>query len=504
MNPTKKMSKLKKQAVTLMAAALITGVVAPFNVMAAESFTDMGQSGSYRTAIEALAKQGVLSGYADGTVKPMQQINRAELAKTIVKGLGLTAPTTGASDVVLEDVADTAWYAADVKLAVSLGLLSVTDGKVYPKQAVTVHELTIAIAKAISRNDVITVQGWLPQGTMMNGTASRGQAALLTHHAKPYLPSATAEIVKIKAINPVTLEVTFTAPITSNDAALTNAAKNIVFDHGLTLPNQPQLMTGSKATYIVPTTPQKAGTVYSLTYKAKLAGTFEASTNLISMNTARQVTVDTFEIESLLSEGVTDYENIVASASGLRGELEFTLDKNNRYQAKTYQIISSMRGKQVSITPEGGETIVASYVPYTQSTDGRQAPKFRLPQGVALKPSVKYTVTSNWATIKQATFTAIVVSPLVVASVKAVNETTLEVSMTHDPKDELFAGRGVKLIAPDGGELVAQYKVTTRKGPLGTFEVAVGDKLVAGTPYKVTPVGSWALADNVTVTLSGK
>lgn len=33
------------------------------------------------------------------------------------------------------------------------------------------------------------------------------------------------------------------------------------------------------------------------------------------------------------------------------------------------------------ITPEGGEPMVVNYLGFTQSTDGKQEPKFRLPQG---------------------------------------------------------------------------------------------------------------------------
>jgi hypothetical protein len=58
--------------------------------------------------------------------------------------------------------------------------------------------------------------------------------------------------------------------------------------------------------------------------------------------------------------------------------------------------------------------------------------------------------------------------------------------------DELFASRQIKLTAPDGTELVAQYKVTTRKGSTGIFEIMNGGKLEPNTMYSVTPVGQWA------------
>lgn len=47
------------------------------------------ETSPYRTAIEYLAEQGIVSGYPDGTFKPQNQINRAELLKILVGGSGL-------------------------------------------------------------------------------------------------------------------------------------------------------------------------------------------------------------------------------------------------------------------------------------------------------------------------------------------------------------------------------------------------------------------------------
>ena len=67
---------------------------------------------------------------------------------------------------------------------------------------------------------------------------------------------------------------------------------------------------------------------------------------------------------------------------------------------------------EVTITPAGGQPIVAKYVPFTQSTDGKQEPKFRLPEGQTLTPGVTYTVTSDWAQIANPSFVAESYAPL--------------------------------------------------------------------------------------------
>ncbi|MGE5704642.1 MAG: hypothetical protein ACM32O_19100 [Clostridia bacterium] len=306
-----------------------------------------------------------------------------------------------------------------------------------------------------------------------------------------------AQVTQMKGLNPITMEITFSQPLPQEEIALDQAQKNFVFDHGLTIRNIPQLKTGTTSTYIVPTTPQQAGITYTLTYKGEENGIVSANTEKIALRSAQQVAMDTIEVESRLQDQVTDYENVIAAQVGKRNGLDFVLDQNNQYKGKTYQIVPSLRAAQVTITPENGTPIIATYVPWTQATDGRQAPKFRLQAGESLKPGVQYTVTSEWATFRDAKFTAKQVAPLTIRSVKDTSPTTVEVTLAKDPKDELFASRRVELTAADGTKLTAQYKVTTRKGAVGVFEIVDGGKLASGTPYTVTPVGNWATARNV-------
>lgn len=153
------------------------------------------------------------------------------------------------------------------------------------------------------------------------------------------------------------------------------------------------------------------------------------------------------------------------------------------------------------ITPEGGEPIVARYVPFTQSTDGKQEPKFRLPEGQTLQSGVKYTVSSDWANIDNSTFTAQSFDALQVASAQAVSETSIEVTLAQDPGDELFSGRSVTLTSPSGDTLTATYKYSSRKGATGVFDLVNDGKLNPDTTYEISPVGDWSVASEVTVTL---
>lgn len=463
---------------------------------ASASFADLGEAGSHAAAIEALAKLGMMKGYGDGTVKPNAPVSRAELAKLIVTALGL-APAQEAPEGI-NDLDPDKWYYTYMAALANSGIMLPEDGKLKPNAKVTADELANVIAKALKR-DIASVKHWVENAAAKSQSVTRGELAGLIVTARQAMPSADAVPVQAKALNTITLEVTFSAPLTAVDAALDQAQKQFVFDGGLRMLNVPQLKTGSIATYIVPTTPQKEGYSYELTYKGEAAGSFTGSGEKLEMSSAGQVAYDTFEIVSELSQGVTDYGNVISAYSAGRAGLAFILDENNSYNGKTYEILSSMRSKEVTITPEGGEPMTATYVLFTQATDGRQAPKFRLPAGKALEPGVNYTVTSEWSNVADASFVAAAVSPLQIASAKALNDAAIEVTLSEDPKDELFAMRAVVLTAPDGSKLEAAYKLTSRKGATGVFELANGAKLVPGVAYQLSPVGLWAAGSNITV-----
>ncbi|MFX3632841.1 MAG: hypothetical protein ACE3L7_05295 [Candidatus Pristimantibacillus sp.] len=309
--------------------------------------------------------------------------------------------------------------------------------------------------------------------------------------AEEIVPSQES-IVEVKPLNPIGIQVTFSEPIPESDVVLDMAKKNFQFSHGLVIRNIPQLKTGSKATYIVPTTVQKPGIVYTLSYKGEAPVSFNANTKKIPLRSVKQVASDTFELVSSLQDGVTDYQNIVQIHAGKRGGLDFIVDDNNAAGGRTYEVIPSLRDATVTITPDKGSPMTANYVLFTQATDGRQAPKFRLPEGESLKPGMKYTVTSEWATIHNPTFKAKKIKPLAIVDVQAVDDTNLTVTFKKDPMDELFVGRRLKLMGADGSVVKAQYKTQSRKGASTTFELLDGAKLKPGVSYRVAQIGQWA------------
>ncbi|CAG9611365.1 hypothetical protein BACCIP111899_00537 [Bacillus rhizoplanae] len=337
---------------------------------------------------------------------------------------------------------------------------------------------------------------------MVTGCAQEETKAKPKQETKQEEKKQEAQITKLQALNAMTLQITFAKPLSEEEVKLENLEaikKNFVFDNGMTIVNVPRLKTGATSTYIIPVTIQKPGTTYTLSYKGGKKETFEASSEKIHVRQAKQVTNDTFEIESFLEDGVTDYANVIEAYKAGRGNQAFQLDENNKDKAgKQYQIISSLRDRKVTITTSAGGKIEASYVPFTQATDGRQAPKFRLPAGQVLQPGMSYTVTSDWADIQNPAFSAETIAPLTIQAVEAIDNKSIQVTLDKDPKTELFAGRKVELQAADGNKIEAQYRFTSRKGEIGIFDLQNGATLQPNVTYTVVPMNGWATANHIT------
>ncbi|MBW7475875.1 S-layer homology domain-containing protein [Paenibacillus oenotherae] len=444
-------------------------------------------------AIQQLVSQGVLTGYEDGQMRAEKHVTNAELIKMIILALELDQ----SGEVQNNNGKKDKWYTPYVETAAANGLIDSAD-KFQPNKPAAGADAAPMIAKALQR-DVKSVQYWMEGFKIGNHTLTRGEAAQLLVLSKKAVRSAAAEIVSIKALNAITFEVVFTAPLTVEDETTAAANANFAFDHDLKLVNQPRLKTGSVATYIVPVQTMTPGTTYTTNYKGKKSHSATASAEKIQLNDVRQVTSDTFEVDSFRTEGVVDYGYLISAYAGSRGANAIVLDENNHYNGQPMQVISSLAARQATLTPEGGAPITVGYVGFTQSTDGKQEPKFRLPAGTSLQPGVKYTVTSNWFELENNTFTAQAIPPLAIASVSKIDAAALTVTLTADPEDELFAYRSIQLKGSDGTLLTAQYKVQTRKGAAGVFELQNNGKLAEGVDYEIAPVGSWAVADQVTL-----
>ena len=113
-------------------------------------FTDLDVNHPNYEAIKFLEEHNILNGYADGTFKPDNAVNRAEFLKIIIEGsaipIGIDEPTP------FPDVDHTAWYGQYVKKAYAEGWINgYVDGTFKPEQTINQVESLKILAKA---------QGW--------------------------------------------------------------------------------------------------------------------------------------------------------------------------------------------------------------------------------------------------------------------------------------------------------------------------------------------------------
>lgn len=111
---------LMKKPVSLAVVAGILVSALNFGVaQAATTFTDVPNSNPYFGAIEWLTQNGVIQGYGDGTFRPNNPVNRAEMLKMIflADGNEKNADAAMATAQLFPDTSSSAWYARYVALA---------------------------------------------------------------------------------------------------------------------------------------------------------------------------------------------------------------------------------------------------------------------------------------------------------------------------------------------------------------------------------------------------
>ncbi|MFL5731687.1 MAG: S-layer homology domain-containing protein [Chloroflexia bacterium] len=139
-------------AATLTPVASPTGAPSATPTLCAAGFTDVQTSDYFYEAVRALACQGVISGYADGTFRPYANTTRGQLCKMVVLAEGwriYTPPTPTFSDVPLDHP-----FYRYVETAYNRGIVSGYSGGTFrPGNEVTRGQLC---------KIVVLAEGWAP------------------------------------------------------------------------------------------------------------------------------------------------------------------------------------------------------------------------------------------------------------------------------------------------------------------------------------------------------
>lgn len=89
-----------------------------------ETFSDLDGYDWAKDAIVALKKEGMVSGYPDGSFMPQKSVTREEFVKMLITALGIGEFEENGT---FSDVDQSAWYAPYVNTAVSYGIVSGVD-----------------------------------------------------------------------------------------------------------------------------------------------------------------------------------------------------------------------------------------------------------------------------------------------------------------------------------------------------------------------------------------
>lgn len=140
-------------AATLLAAPVVATVapVSEISVEAATTFKDVTTKHTYYKEISEMTAQGIIKGYEDGTFKPTQTLSRQHAATLVYRALqqkGITLKKV--KTVELTDVKTTSEHYKALKALAEADLLTVSNKKVNPNQALTRGEMAKILATAFA------------------------------------------------------------------------------------------------------------------------------------------------------------------------------------------------------------------------------------------------------------------------------------------------------------------------------------------------------------------
>ena len=128
---------------------IIPEVINPTTVVS--NFSDIASVGWAETAITALAKQGVISGYDDNTFKPQQSIKREEFVKMVIAAAHIDLDKPACK---FDDVEQDKWYAQYVNAAYGEGIISGTSESDFGiGRGITREDMAVIMARLIDLED---------------------------------------------------------------------------------------------------------------------------------------------------------------------------------------------------------------------------------------------------------------------------------------------------------------------------------------------------------------
>nr|CAH61073.1 S-layer-like protein, SllB [Lysinibacillus sphaericus] len=296
--------KYKKFVATAATATLVASAIVP--VVSAAGFSDVAGN-DHEVAINALADAGIINGYADGTFKPNQTINRGQVVKLLGRYLeaqGQEIPADWNSKQRFNDLPVTAEaelvkYAA---LAKDAGVFNGSNGNLNASQTMQRQQMAVVLVRAIKeiagvdlvaeykKANFVTEIGDLDKAYSAEqrtaivaleyagitnvahfnpgNSVTRGQfASFLYRTIENVVNNPEAGVAAVKAINNTTVEVTFDEEVDN-----VQALNFLISD--LEVKNAAVKLTNKKVV-VLTTAAQTADKEYTVSLGEEKIGTFK-------------------------------------------------------------------------------------------------------------------------------------------------------------------------------------------------------------------------------------
>ncbi|WP_374963864.1 S-layer homology domain-containing protein [Lysinibacillus sp. RS5] len=383
--------KYKKFVATAATATLVASAIVP--VASAAGFTDVANN-SHEEAINALADAGIINGYADGTFKPNQTINRGQVVKLLGRWLeteGFEVPADWDTKQRFNDLPLTAEkelvkYAA---LAKDAGVFAGSNGNLNFTQTMQRQQMAVVLVRAINEIyelDLVKeykAKGFKSQISDLDAAFSAEQREAIT--ALEYAELTNAANLPGKAFNPAnsitrgqfasflyrTINLEVTSPASASVKAINNTTVEVTFDEevenvqalnfeikDLEVKNAAVKQTNKKVV-VLTTAPQTADKEYTVSLNAEEVGKFKG----VSAVNPTKVEMVTSATQGKLGQQVT----VKAQVSVAEGQSKAGIPVTFYVPGKNDAVYPTITGE--AVTDENG---VATYS-YTRYADGTDA-----------------------------------------------------------------------------------------------------------------------------------
>lgn len=382
--------KYKKFVATAATATLVASAIVP--VASAAGFTDVANN-SHEEAINALADAGIINGYADGTFKPNQTINRGQVVKLLGRWLeteGFEVPADWDTKQRFNDLPLTAEkelvkYAA---LAKDAGVFAGSNGNLNFTQTMQRQQMAVVLVRAI--NEIYELDlvkeykaaGFKSQISDLDAAFSAEQREAIT--ALEYAELTNAANLPGKAFNPAnsitrgqfasflyrTINLEVSTPASATVKAINNTTVEVTFDEevenvqalnfeikDLEVKNAAVKQTNKKVV-VLTTAPQTADKEYTVSLAAEEIGKFKG----VSAVNPTKVEMVSSATQGKLGQQVT----VKAQVTVAEGQSKAGIPVTFYVPGKNDAVYPTITGE--AVTDENG-VATYSYTRYAAGTD---------------------------------------------------------------------------------------------------------------------------------------